>query len=213
MKKARDIKAIEGIRERILEAALSIIIQKGYPSLTMRGLAAEIGMTAPNIYNYFKSKDELYITLEIRGFDMLHKQLLKAYKRRSDPFQRGIELARAYLDFGLTHSSYYDIMFTYPTPKHNDYVGTPLEKLSEIEYRTSMEIVVLALKVVAAFMGKTADPADDAVQRRFIAAWSLLHGMISLYNSRIMGYTSLDAKAQYEELITEFVRLLPRLGA
>ena len=212
MKKARDVKEVEEIRKSILEGALNIIVQEGFAALTMRSLAAKIGMTAPNIYNYFKNKDELYITLEIRGFDMLHKQLLKAYKSRSDPFQRGIELARAYLTFGLTHSSYYDIMFTYPTPKHNDYVGTPLENLSEIEYRTSMEIVLLALKAVAAFMGGHADPGDDDVQRRFIAVWSLLHGMISLYNSRIMGYTSLDPKAQYEELITEFVRLLPRLG-
>lgn len=212
MKRKRDIREVEGIRERILESALSIIVQEGFAALTMRSLATKIGMTAPNIYNYFKNKDELYITLEIRGFAMLHKQLLKAYKHQNDPYQRGIALARAYLDFGMTHSSYYDIMFTFPTPKHNDYVGTPLEKLSEIEYHTSMEIVVLALKAVAAFMGKDTDPSDDDVQRRFIAVWSLLHGMISLYNSRIVNYTSLDPKAQYEELIIEFAQLLPRLG-
>ena len=212
MKKARDVKEVEGIRERILEGALSIIVHEGFAALTMRSLASRIGMTAPNIYNYFKNKDEIYITLEIRGFDTLHKELMTAAARQSDPYERGIALARAYLAFGLEHSSYYDIMFTFPTPKHNDYVGTPLEKLSEIEYRISMEIVGLALEAVAAFMDRPADPADEALQRRFIAVWSLLHGMISLYNSRIMNYTTADPKAQYEELIREFVQFLPRLG-
>jgi hypothetical protein len=37
-------------------------------------------------------------------------------------------------------------MFTYPTPKYNDYVGTALEKLSEVEYRISMEIVDFVMR-------------------------------------------------------------------
>lgn len=208
MKKARDSKVVEEVRERILEAALGVIVQEGFPALTMRRLASRIGMTAPNIYNYYQNKDELYITLVIRGFEMLHAALKAVCDRTADPRQCAADLARTYLAFGLQHSRYYDIMFTYPTPKYHDYVGTPLEKLSETEYHISMDIVQLALKATAAFVGPPADPADETVRMRFIAAWGMLHGMISLYNSKIVSYTTSDPNAMYEQLITEFLRLL-----
>jgi AcrR family transcriptional regulator len=208
MKKPRDINTIKNIQERILEAALDIIIQEGFPALTMRRIASRIGMTAPNIYNYYQSKDELYISLVIKGFEMLHRELVSVYDAHENPVERGEALARAYINFGLKHSSYYDIMFTYPTPKYDDYVGTPLEKLSEVEYRISMDIVTLAQNAVKSLMNKELANDDQKVQMYFIAAWSMLHGMVSLCNSKVVRYTMKDTEAMYEKLITEFLQLL-----
>lgn len=210
MKKPRDINQIKDIQGRILEAALNIIVQEGFPALTMRRLASRIGMTAPNIYNYYQNKDEIYISLVIQGFEMLHRELMSVCDAYEDPLERGAALVRAYINFGLKHSSYYDIMFTYPTPKYYDYVGTPLEKLSEIEYRISMDIVTLVIKAVEALMGEEHAIDDSEVQMRFIAVWSMLHGMISLYNSKVVQYTLQDTEAIYEKLITEFLQILLR---
>lgn len=210
MKKSRDENEIKNVQERILEAALDTIVQEGYPALTMRRIASKIGMTAPNIYNYYKGKDEIYISLVIQGFAILQRELMSVYDAYEKPIERAAALARAYINFGLRHSSYYDIMFTYSTPKYNDYVGTPLEKLSEIEYRISMDIVTLALNAVKALMGDEQAGDDQAVQMRFIAAWSMLHGMISLYNSKIVQYTIKDTEAMYEKMIAEFLQLLLR---
>jgi AcrR family transcriptional regulator len=106
MKKPRDANEIKNIQGRILEAALDIIVQEGYPALTMRRIASKIGMTAPNIYNYYKSKDELYISLVIQGFEILQRELNSVYEAHEDPVVRGAALARAYIKFGLQHSSY-----------------------------------------------------------------------------------------------------------
>ena len=210
MKKPRDVSSIKNIQNRILDAALDIIIQEGFPALTMRRIASKIGMTAPNIYNYYKSKDELYISLVIQGFEILQRELTSVYEAYQDPVERGAALARAYINFGLKHSSYYDIMFTYPTPKYNDYVGTPLEKLSEVEYKISMDIVALALDVVKSLMSEELAGDEEKVQMYFIASWSMLHGMISLYNSKVVRYTIQDTEAIYEKMIPEFLKLILR---
>jgi len=210
MKKPRDISAIKNIQNRILEAALDIIVQEGFPALTMRRIASKIGMTAPNIYNYYKSKDELYISLVIQGFEILQRELTSVYEAHQDPVERGAALARAYINFGLQHSSYYDIMFTYPTPKYNDYLGTPLETLSEVEYKISMNIVALALDVVKSLMSEELAGDEEKVQMYFIASWSMLHGMISLYNSKVVRYTIQDTEAIYEKMIPEFLKLILR---
>lgn len=210
MKKPRDASEIKNIQERILEAALDVIVQEGYPALTMRRIASKIGMTAPNIYNYYQSKDELYISLVNRGFEILKRELTSVYDAHENPVDRGAALACAYMNFGLTHSSYYDIMFTYPTPKYNDYLGTPLEKLSEIQLRLSMDIVALALDAVRGLLSKDLAGDEQAVQMRFIAAWSMLHGMISLHNSNVVRYTVENAEAIYEKMIPELLPLFLR---
>lgn len=210
MKKPRDANEIKNIQGRILDAALDIIVQEGFPALTMRRLASKIGMTAPNIYNYYKSKDELYISLVIQGFETLQRDLISVCDTHPDTIERGKALARAYINFGLKHSSYYDIMFTYPTPKYNDYVGTRLEKLSEIEYRISMDIATLALNTVKSLMSEELAKDEQTVQMYFIAAWSMLHGMISLYNSKVVRYTIQDTETMYEKMIPELLKLLLR---
>jgi len=209
MKPSRSPEEIAAIRERVLDQALEIIGRQGLEGLTMRALAGRLGMTAPNLYNFFANKDELYLSLVVRGFAMLHEALVAARDGADTPTDRGRAMMAAYVRFGLEHPRYYDIMFTLPTPKHNDYLGTPHEALSEQEYRLSMEIAAMAQAALAEVLGKESEPA--LVQRRLIQVWSLLHGMISLRNSQVVTYLAEDIPAIYEETITELMRAVDLL--
>jgi len=203
MKKPRNLKEIEKIKEHILDTALDVIVKEGYASLTMRRLGARLNMTAPNIYNYYKSKDEIYLNLVIRGFNMLNTMLKVIIDESTEPIERAKRLARAYIAFGLNNSSYYNIMFTYPTPKYNDFVGTALEKLSEVEYKISMGIVDFIVKEVAIFTGRNIE--DSSVLLDVVGIWSMLHGMVSLYNSHIIIYTTGNPEEMYNSLIDSFL--------
>lgn len=46
-------------RERIVQAALDLLDREGLEALSMRRIAAEIGVTAMTLYVYFRNKDEL----------------------------------------------------------------------------------------------------------------------------------------------------------
>ena len=46
-------------RRRILEVALKLFRERGYDGTTMRGIAAEAGVSIGNAYYYFKSKEHL----------------------------------------------------------------------------------------------------------------------------------------------------------
>ena len=203
MKTARGKKEVSQIREKILENALDIIIDKGLDGLTMRNLAKKTGMTAPNLYNYFSSKDEIYIHIVIRGFEMLHADLKEVYNSHEDKTARLRAMIGTYMTFGINKPRYYDIMFTRPTPKYNDYIGTSLEKISEIEYKISMDIAALALKTASDVIGPSA--GDEILTRRLVQIWSLLHGMITLNNSQVMGYVAETAGQVYEKIIDEFI--------
>ena len=207
MKTARDISQITEIKANILDRALDIICQEGFNSLTMRKLANRGGMTAPNLYNYFANKDEIYISIVIKGFEMLHAQLHQALARYDNVTDQARACIRTYLDFGISNAAYYEIMFTRPTPKYNDYVGTPFEELSSIEYRLSMDIAEVAIKLADSLLPESAEHNRNTLTKRIIQIWSMLHGMVSLHNSNIVEYVAQDADRIYEETVDEIMQI------
>ncbi len=54
----------EEVKNRIINAALDLMLQSGFNNVDMRSIAGKAGITHGNLYRYFKSKDDLisYIT-------------------------------------------------------------------------------------------------------------------------------------------------------
>jgi AcrR family transcriptional regulator len=61
-------------RQELLKQCFDLFAQKGYGSLTMRQIAAKIGVSTGTLYHYFSSKEELFIQLieEITNQDILY---------------------------------------------------------------------------------------------------------------------------------------------
>lgn len=199
-KVTRTEQEVEIVKERILQNALDILVEDGYDSLSMHKVGKRMAMTAANLYNYYTNKDELLIAIHKKTFTLLFERLAAATASASTPVQ-GIEsLIRAFVEFGLKHPSYYDIMFNRAIPQHTDYIGTPQESLSEDEYRNSLKTLDLAVDTIARWL--TGHPGIEGQDPRYVTmrTVTLLHGVISLHNSRILG-EMVDDSANYIELI------------
>lgn len=61
-------------RRKIEAAALRVFIRQGYHGTTMRDIAREARVSMGNIYNYFKTKQELYVSI-IRHFEQRMTEL------------------------------------------------------------------------------------------------------------------------------------------
>jgi AcrR family transcriptional regulator len=59
----------------ILEAARKVFIAEGYTKAIMDKIALEAGITKPTIYQYFKTKDDLFFTLMLPVIKELQRQL------------------------------------------------------------------------------------------------------------------------------------------
>lgn len=208
MKKQRDQAQIQAIRERILEAALSIFQKDGFAGLTMRALARQTGMTAPNLYNYFSGKDEIYLTLVIQGFTQLRDQMAAAEKAHPEPADRGRAFMEAYLSFGRKNPVLYGLMFTLPTPKYNDYLGTKLEKLSERELILSMEVAAMAEKAFCDLAAAQPFAPGLSAQAGVIGVWGLLHGLVSLEHSGVVQYVAPDPDSVFRTVMDACFSLL-----
>lgn len=204
-KPARPKKEIESIKKTILDGALAILSEEGYGALTMRKIAGKTGMTAANIYNYFHGKDDIYLELVIQGFGILHGSLKAAVETPGAPVERIRAIMDAYYGFSKNFGQHYDIMFTLPTPKFNDFVGTDLEEKARVEMDLSDRIVALLTDAVAEIFGGTQGFSRDEAAVRMIEAWTLIHGLVSLGKSRVLQYVASDVDVMYARMRDEML--------
>jgi AcrR family transcriptional regulator len=62
-------------RREIVEAAWELCREQGLAGLSLRRLAARVGMRAPSLYSYFPSKDAIYDAMFAQGYTALAEQL------------------------------------------------------------------------------------------------------------------------------------------
>jgi AcrR family transcriptional regulator len=176
---------IEATRERILKEALYIINEEGYANLSMRKLARRLGFTAKTIYNYYSNKDELYLMALIEGFQGLAEQFSAAYRSSENPVEKMRAAVYAYVRWGIENKHYYNIMFSMDTPKYADYVGTMMEPVAERQNRIALEVAAIGSSILTEVAEYNGRITTDEVPYRLLQLWSTLHGMVSLYISRV----------------------------
>jgi AcrR family transcriptional regulator len=184
---------INHTKEKILDAALKLIIEEGFNKLSMRKIASRLGITAANIYNYYSSKDEINLMIRVRGFEMLFSLLSKESAKKTALANRIKAMVWAYVNFGTTYPGYYDLMFNLHTPKYIDYIGTALEPVAAFEKATAMKNFHLIAGIMKELIGAR-DNHEALIRTINIQLWSDLHGIISLFNSHVLAEVEENSK-------------------
>ena len=201
---------IQLIRDHILEEAIRLITEKGFNNLSMRSIAAGVGMTAANIYNYYKNKDELYLDIQTRGFEQLHDHLRQALYANPDPRQGIPAVMQAYIAFGLSFPSLYEIMFILNTPKYADYRHTELEPLALVEKETALKAARLLVEALEGISPELSLVTPEDAFFRMTQVWTALHGIVSLYNSRVLQEVEEDTEVFINRCIKTYSRFFVR---
>ncbi|MFA5348626.1 MAG: TetR/AcrR family transcriptional regulator [Methanoregula sp.] len=72
----------EEVRKKIVEAAYSLFLHKGYHGTTMEEIANLLGVTKPAIYQYFPGKEDLYAAVAEHGREELASILERSFHKR-----------------------------------------------------------------------------------------------------------------------------------
>jgi AcrR family transcriptional regulator len=144
-------------RDQVIRAARGLAEADGWAAVTMRRLAAGLGVTQPVLYSAFASRQALIDATALGGFSDLAGTLEAA-----DPSPRA--RMRAYLGFAAAHPRLYEAMFSLPTglafAAGGDTPGPLLRAFTAIR-----------------------DTFPDADGTRAEVAWSALHGLATLQAS------------------------------
>lgn len=132
------------LRAQVVEVAFGIFRRQGMPALTMRAVAAEVGVSAMALYRYFAGKGELlrglwdFVLVEIRAdLDAAEAGLPTAERR-------AVARLEAFIHYWESHPDHYRLVYATPqtlesgeatwtaTPLYLELLETGLQRLREL---------------------------------------------------------------------------------
>jgi AcrR family transcriptional regulator len=98
-------------RKQIVDAAREIAAEQGWSAVTVRAIGARIGCSAPAIYQYFPSKEEVLVALAAFGRAQLGEALEHAAAPAGGPAKRVRATIRGLWEFALSNPELYAVIY------------------------------------------------------------------------------------------------------
>ena len=191
-------KQIPNLQEAIKETAWKQISEAGAPALGLRSIARELNITAPSIYNYFPSRDDLVTALIVDAYNSLADAQEASFQNTAedDLSSRLFELGMAYRDWAVTYPQRYQLIFGTPIPHYHapDEITLPAAARSLVPLTQTVQALYSAgqirterlapmtprleamLKAWQEFQGGS----DLEVLYLTTIIWSRVHGLVTL---------------------------------
>ena len=140
-------------RDEIVSAAGRVLERDGRDGLTMRAIAAELGIQAPSLYKHISEKREVEIALVTEALERQAEMFEKAVASSDDPISG---IAAAYRTWARENPHLYSLMNDQPLPR------------DELPQGLEERAVIPLLEALGGDMNRAR------------AAWAFAHGMVTL---------------------------------
>jgi AcrR family transcriptional regulator len=101
------------VRDRILDAASKVFAAEGFAGATIDAIGQAAGFTKGAVYSNFESKDELFLALLDREFELRGEQIATVLENGGDTAAAARALSRSVLDSVHSHADYYVLFVEY----------------------------------------------------------------------------------------------------
>ncbi|MGY1712769.1 TetR/AcrR family transcriptional regulator [Geodermatophilus sp. SYSU D00758] len=154
------------LRRELLRQAADMVAADGVAQVSLRELARRAGVSHAAPAHHFGDKRGLLTALAVEGYTLLAERLAGVAQETGDFLEVGV----AYVSFATEHPAHFEVMYRPGLYDADDSAVTAARG-----------------RAAAALYGGAATRlpgADDpAVRTAGLAAWSLVHGFASLWNS------------------------------
>jgi TetR/AcrR family transcriptional regulator, cmeABC operon repressor len=88
-------------KEKLIEAAIKLFVKKGYERTSLKDLAKAVGIQAPGVYYYFKSKEEILSEIVDSSWEKYRELVMDKVRQVEDPEEQVKMLIRLMIAFQL----------------------------------------------------------------------------------------------------------------
>jgi AcrR family transcriptional regulator len=114
-KRDRRAERRQATKDEILDAAWELCAAEGLAGLSLRELAAKVGMQAPSLYSYFASKHEIYDAMFAQGARAMGEHTIE--ELNDSPTLEGLRyIAHYFADFCVSDPVRYQLLFQRTIP-------------------------------------------------------------------------------------------------
>jgi AcrR family transcriptional regulator len=149
------------LRRTIIEEALADIERDGPGGVRLRELARRAGVSHAAPAHHFGDRVGLLTSIAAQGYDLMADELSAVWERTGSFLEVGV----AYVRFAVRHRAHFAVMFQPELLRGDD-----------------PALVAARIRSSATLFGPVSSVAPEAdALRAGIAAWSLVHGLATLY--------------------------------
>ncbi|WP_328329711.1 TetR/AcrR family transcriptional regulator [Kribbella sp. NBC_00382] len=172
-------------KDRITAAAGYLLTEKGADGVSMRKVAAAVGITPMAIYQYFPDRDALLHEVADAAFSELVRRW-EAEPRSVAADERLREMLVDHVDFALAQPRLYDYMFTQRRDQARQFP-------EDFRSRRSPTFTLLADAIADGITQQLF--RDDDIWESSLMIAAFLHGLIQLYHGDRIGMPEADFRA------------------
>ena len=142
--RARTDKQVEARRNEIYKATLSLFEKHGYENVSFNGIAKKANFTKSNMYRYFKSKEDIFLSIFGKMFQTWQEHYVIELKKLN--VNESVEVfARTWVDSYLKYPKFLDLVpLLFLSLERNSSYNQLIEFKSmskELLYQVSLEVV------------------------------------------------------------------------
>lgn len=214
--------------DEIKTTAWKQIGEVGASGLSLRGIARQMGMTAPGLYRYYQDRDALVTALLVDAFDSFSIALETARDEveEDNHIGRFRAICKAYFQWGMANPQKYILLFGTPIPGYQ--FTTEVRPSAQKSFLVLQGVIGEAyqagkivgeaetlglptnLKVQYEALQKIGMPYTPLVTHLALSTWNTVHGLTSLF---LYGYSSGFLGEQIESFVeSEIERMVKTYG-
>ncbi|MBB1156040.1 MULTISPECIES: TetR/AcrR family transcriptional regulator [Amycolatopsis] len=116
----------------IRRTARNLLVGQGPEAVTLRAIARELGITAPALYRYYESRDDLLESLRLDVCTDLAAEIAEDIAELKDEgLLQLFQICKGFRRWALTHTKEFTLVFASPTGATGTATGSALRRLDE----------------------------------------------------------------------------------
>jgi len=179
------------LRKALIDAALTLIQEKGVSGLSLREVARVAGVSHGAPAHHFKDKKGLLTEIAAIGYEKLNTALEQINELNLDPIAAFREGGVSYVRFAANNPAYFDVMF------RPEFHQADNEALANAAWGAHRKLTYLAEQV------KNKEEREIDLDALVLWAWSTGHGLAQLWLSGSLSPT-FDSKVLDKALNSVF---------
>ncbi len=175
--KERKEREKEARREEIIAAAERIFFDKGLAQSTMDEIAEAAELSKGTLYLYYKSKEDLYLAVAMKGNEILHDMFEKVVNSSEPTIKLIANLGEAYYEYFKNYRNYFRMYYFFENPQVQSQVSPEMMDTCKRLDRKVWDLVVGVLQkgIDEGLLHKDLDPLEAGVM-----LWSNSNGLMRI---------------------------------
>jgi TetR/AcrR family transcriptional regulator len=128
-------------KEEILDAAQKVFFERGLTTATMDEIAETAELSKGTLYLYYKSKEDMYLGVLMRGMEELHTEYERIGISGFSTVEKLVKLKSAYIDYFYKNRKFFRMTNFLQSPYFHKQVSDEMKQSCDVEGQKVWKII------------------------------------------------------------------------